>query len=109
MILSFSQWLNELAHLAQNNYEPFTINGKEATIIDMKFENYPPVLKAVLMHQNAKFYGKIEEGYLTFDGHDLTVTSEKPSGYIKLPEDWFDYALIVYADGSVKQPSKGEK
>lgn len=110
--LNFKKYL-EMAHLTPlGKSRPFFIFGGVVKSLDMKFENYSDTaLKHKLLLIDAQFYGKVPDTneYLVFDGRNLEIKSSYPASeeYIKLPDNWYDFAMFEFSDGSIKPPSQG--
>lgn len=112
--MNFKQWinLNEMPHLAKKmhgKFIPFKLGDKFALAIDMKFETYPTSeLKKHLLIGNTPFYGQIPKTnqYLVYDGKNLHVIPIDKLGkiplYVALPDSWWRYAEIHFADGTIK-------
>ena len=106
--------LFEMTHLMPRTNgipQPFYYDGSYVELLDMKFENYPKdAPERYLPTSRGKFYGQFpkENRFLVWDGKELSVSSHEPvdDDYFKIRNDWLDYALFVYTDGSVKQPVK---
>ena len=107
---SFKRWLllQEIHHISlHGELVPFEVEGKDVIAIDMKFEHYPEEdLKKQLSHMDSKFYGKLpsQDLYLVRSPGKTTLSKSAPEGFIELPEDWWDRALVVYQNGNIKWP-----
>lgn len=92
--------------------QPISVDGGYATGVDMKFELYPKTpIKNKLMMLGAKFYGILpgEDAYLVFDGNNASRQKMPPDdpSFLKLPDNWYDYAEVQFLDGSLKNPLVG--
>jgi len=87
---------------------PVEINGKNVTFIDMRFEKYmPPVSNQLLAKWLGGFNAKLPDRkeFLFFrHGKSPEVVPSPVPGYLSVPNDWWDYAIAVYDDGSIKEP-----
>jgi len=109
-VMSFLSFiLREMAHIQVDG--PLKINGKDVSFIDMRFEKYmPPVSNSLLGKWLTGFTAKLPDGkgYMFFErGISPKIVADPPPNYLTVPHDWWDYAAIVYSDGSIKHPTKG--
>jgi hypothetical protein len=110
MNLNFKLFL-EMPHIAvrsQGFRTVFTYDGKTVKYLDMKFETYPPGAPERKLYNAHPFYGKIpgQTKFLVFDDFKNCYVSEKePMGnHLKIRDDWCDFAVFLYMDGSIKEP-----
>ncbi|RDJ35670.1 MAG: hypothetical protein DWQ19_12695 [Crenarchaeota archaeon] len=111
MELNFKVFL-EMPHLAIKRHgrpAPFFFEDGYVKFIDMKFEDYPPgAPERKLNFYNSQFYGKLpgQNAYLILDDpKNFYVGEQEPGGsHFKLRDDWYDYAVFLFMDGSIKEP-----
>ncbi len=112
MDLNFKYFF-EMSHLIPRHngkLAPFLLHGKYVQSLDMKFETYPDskLKNRLLLSNREKFYAKIPDLnlFLIFDGKNLDTAHNPPDPieYIKLPDDWFQYAVFEFVDGSILEP-----
>jgi len=111
--LNFKSYL-EMSHLKPTHdgkLAPFLFDGGYVATVDMKFETYPDkeLKNKLLLSNRVKFFAQIpnQHNYLVFDGNHLDTSHNipNPAEYIRLPDNWFRFAVFEFIDGSVKEPS----
>ncbi len=115
--MQFKQWIiAEMSHLVVPRSN-FSIEGKKIKSIDMHFEKYPQkYLRYVpdwFYHFFAKFPG--QNIYLICKNGKTTITPKNTMLSLslfgekhELPEFWWNYAQILFSDGTIK-PSQDKQ
>ena len=107
--MDFREWLlQEMAHIKAP--EGLEIDGKVVSVIDMHFEHYPSEMKDILGYRSTPFVALVpgsENLYMIWDGKKATLRQGSfPLHNVHLPDDWWEYAEVVFEDGSHKASSK---
>lgn len=108
-MINFREWLFlEMSHLALPI--GFVVGKKRGSFIDMRFETYPAAWQKKLGNWPS-FIAQMpnQDKYFVYDGSISKITDSAIMHLIRLPDDWFEYAKIVWSDGSVKESTKGER
>lgn len=111
MELNFKLFM-EMPHIAVRKNglpKPFPFEGKYVKFIDFKFETYPPGSPEIkLSGFGSKFYGKLPGSHLflivDFPSECYASNDAPEDNYLKLRDDWADYATFLFMDGSIREP-----
>lgn len=105
--MNFKKWIfQEMAHISTD----FPIVGRRVVFLDLKFETYPEELKQKHLAEWLQgFSAKLPEGgYLVWEFGKKPIVSQEPiPDKPLLPDNWWQYAEAMFADGQIKK--SGEK
>ena len=104
--MNFKEWLmSEIQHIELPS--DVRIDGKIVSHIDMKFEYYPGNLRRQFSFAQ-EWAARLpnSEQYIVFNRRRISV-GKKPPSFMELPANWWQYALVEFRDGTMKQPSQG--
>ena len=104
--MKFKEWylLNEMPHMVL----PKTpVNGIVGDAIDFRVEDMPSGKKFMFMNP---WVAQTQEGWLVHDGRQnltfIPELGERESQLVKLPSDWWRFAVVVDSNRVVKGPER---